>query len=127
MTKTVITVIGGVLLSFLSVEIASAQDQRSPITLPGSLNASFGTTGPLEPGNTIGSATVEQGFTAWRRGPVFVVGFVDVTLRTDTRGYTWNNTMPYVAGGKVVIAGAGGVFNAAVGLSGDRRNSATNG
>src|SRR5215203_5168608 len=127
MTKKVIKVFGGFLFSVLSVATASAQDLRSPITLPGSLNASFGSTGPLEPGNAIGSATVEQGFTAWRRGPVFVVRFVDVTLRTDTLGYTWNNTMPYVAGGKVVIAGAGGVFNAAVGLSGDRRNSATNG
>ena len=104
---------------------ASAQELRHAISLPGSVNASFGTTGPLEPGNILAAATVEQGFTAWRKGPLFVVGFVDVTLRTDTLGYAWNNTMPFVAGGKVVVSGAGGVFHAAVGISGDGRKNPT--
>jgi len=113
------------LLSFLAFGSASAQELRTGITLPGSLNATFGTTGPLEPGNAIGSATVEQGFTAWRRGPVFVVGFVDVTLRADTLGYAWNNTMPLVAGGKVVVSGPRGVFHAAVGVNGDGRKRPT--
>jgi len=104
---------------------ASAQEGlRSSVALPGSVNASFGTVGPLEPGNALGNATFEQGVTAWRRGPLFVIGFVDVTVRADTRGYAWNNTMPYLAGGKVTLAGAGGVLQAVVGIAGDVRQGA---
>jgi len=104
--------------------VATASAQEAPprsIALPGSVNASFGTVGPLEPGNTLGSATFEQGVTVWRRGPLFVIGFVDVTVRADTRGYTWNNTMPYLAGGKLMLAGRGGVLQAVVGMAGDVR------
>ena len=109
----------------VSFGTSSAQDLRSQIALPGSINASLGTAGPVEPGNGIGSATFEQGVTVWRRGSVFVVGFVDVTVRADTHGYTWNNTIPYLAGGKVVISGAGGVLQAVVGMAGDTRQGAT--
>lgn len=93
-------------LSFVLVSFATAhaQEFRAPIAIPGSVNASFGTTGPVEPNNVIGGATFEQGATAWRRGPLFVVGFVDVTLRADTRGYAWNNNLPYLAGGKLMIS-----------------------
>ncbi len=114
-------------LSFVLVSFATAhaQEFRAPIALPGSVNASFGTAGPVEPNNVIGGATFEQGVTAWRRGPLFVVGFVDLTLRADTRGYAWNNNLPYLAGGKFVISGAGGVFQAVVGVAGDARASAS--
>lgn len=109
---------------FVLTIVATASAQEGPprsIALPGSVNASFGTVGPLEPGNTLGNATFEQGVTVWRRGPLFVIGFVDVTVRADTRGYTWNNTAPYLAGGKLVLAGRGGVFQAVVGMAGDVR------
>lgn len=108
---------------FVVTTIASASAQEVPhsIALPGSVNASFGTVGPLEPGNTLGSATFEQGVTVWRRGALFVVGFVDVTVRADTRNYSWNNTMPYLAGGKLVVAGRAGVLQAVVGVAGDVR------
>ncbi len=120
MSKTTL-VLSLVLVSFTTVH---AQDFRAPIALPGSVNASFGTAGPLEPHNVIGGATFEQGVTAWRRGPLFVVGFVDLTLRADTRGYAWNNTLPYLAGGKVMISGARGVLQAVVGVAGDARATA---
>jgi len=113
-------------LSFVLVSFgtAHAQDLRAPIALPGSMNASFGTAGPLEPNNTMGGATFEQGVTAWRRGPLFVVGFIDLTLRADTRGYAWNNNMPYLAGGKIMISGRGGVLQGVVGVAGDARATA---
>ena len=112
------------LVLVFSFEGAQAQELRTPIALPGSINASFGTAGPIEPDNTIGSATVEQGITVWRRGSVFVVGFLDLTVRADTRGYAWNNTMPYLAGGKLVMSGSRGVFQAAIGAAGDGREPA---
>ena len=114
-------------LSFVLVSIAAAhaQELRAPIALPGSVNASFGTTGPIEPNNVIGAATFEQGVTAWRRGPLFVVGFVDLTLRADTLGYAWNNNLPYLAGGKVMLSGTRGVLQAVVGVAGDARATAT--
>jgi len=114
------------LLSFVLVSFTTAQAQefRAPIALPGSVNASFGTAGPLEPNNVIGGATFEQGVTAWRRGPLFVVGFVDLTVRADTRGYAWNNNLPYLAGGKLMISGAHGVVQAVVGVTGDARDRA---
>lgn len=110
-----------VLFSFVT---AHAQELRAPIALPGSVNASFGTVGPLEPDNVVGGATFEQGVTAWRRGPLFVVGFVDVTVRADTSGYAWNNNLPYLAGGKVMLSGAHGVVQAVVGVAGDARATA---
>lgn len=104
-----------------TVGSASAQEVPRSIAFPGSVNASFGTVGPLEPGNTLGNATFEQGVSVWRRGALFVVGFVDLTVRADTSGYAWNNTMPYLAGGKLVVAGRSGVLQAVVGVAGDVR------
>lgn len=116
------TVACAVVLVLTAIGSASGQDSlTSPIVLPGSVNASFGTVGPLEPGNVLASATFEQGFTAWRRGPMFVVGFIDITLRADALGYGWNNTVPYLTGGKLVLAGARGVLQAVAGVAGDFR------
>ena len=120
MFKTTL-VLSLVLVSFTT---AHAQELRAPIALPGSVNASFGTAGPVEPNNVIGGATFEQGVTAWRRGPLFVVGFVDLTLRADSRGYNWNNNVPYLAGGKVMLSGTRGVVQAVVGVAGDARATA---
>ena len=122
MFKTTLT-LSLVVLSF--VGRAQAQELRAPIALPGSINASFGNPGPVEPNNTVGSVTFEQGVTAWQRGPLFVVGFVDVTMRADTQGYAWNNTMPFRAGGKFMVAGSGGVFQAVVGVAGEAREGET--
>lgn len=112
-------------LVVLSFGRAEAQELRSPIALPGSINASIGNPGPVEPNNTVGSVTFEQGVTAWRRGPLFVIGFVDLTVRGDTQDYAWNNTMPFRAGGKFMVAGANGVFQAVVGVAGEARQSAS--
>jgi hypothetical protein len=108
---------------------ASAQDLNAPkaLLLPGSINGSFGTVGSLEPDNVLGAVTVEQGIQAWRRGPLSLVGFLDVTLRADSKGYRWNNTTPYVAGVKLVAAGSGGVLQAAFGIAGDVRDAEVGG
>jgi hypothetical protein len=88
-----------ILLSVIPASLAHAQEAAPPvIVLPGSVNANFGSMGPLEPDNVVSSATFEQGVTMWRRGPLFAVAFVDVTVKTDTQGYGWNNTMPYLGG-----------------------------
>lgn len=112
-------------LVVLSFGRAHAQELRAPLALPGSINASFGNPGPVEPNNTVGSVTFEQGVTAWQRGPAFVIGFVDLTVRADTRGYAWNNTMPFRAGGKFMVAGAAGVLQAVVGVAGEARQGAS--
>ncbi len=84
---------------------------------PGSINFSAGTLAPTEPDNVIGSLTVEQGFTAWRRGGVFVAGFVDVTRRHDTQALSWNRTTPITAGFKIVNASRAGVVQVAAGVT----------
>lgn len=97
------------------------------IVLPGSMNASFGSVGPLEPGNLLSDVTVEQGVTMWRRGPLFVMGFVDVTMRADSHGLAWNNTLPHVSGAKIVFAGQAGVLQAVAGVAGDLRRETPKG
>ena len=119
MLKTTLTLS----LVVLSCGFAQAQDLGASIALPGSINANFGNPGPVEPNNTVGSVTFEQGVTAWRRGPMFVVGFVDLTARADTQGYAWNNTMPFRAGGKFMVAGASTVFQAVIGVAGEARQN----
>ena len=98
---------------------AFGQDNVPPvIALPGSVNASFGNVGSLEPGNVVGGTTIEQGVTVWRRGSLFVAGFCDVGVRGDSLGYAWNNNVTYLTGGKVVVAGRAGVLQAAAGVTG---------
>jgi hypothetical protein len=115
-------------MAVLPASVALAQEAGpSVIVLPGSVNANFGSVGPLEPGNVVSSATFEQGVTMWRRGPLFAVAFVDVTVKADTQGYGWNNTMPYLGGAKMVLAGDHGVVQAVVGLAGDARRETPEG
>jgi hypothetical protein len=118
------------LLGLMAVSVtATAQDLSAPkeLLLPGSINGTFGTVGSLEPGNVLGAVVVEQGVRAWRRGPLSLVGFVDLTVRADTKGYSWNNTTPYVTGVKFVVAGSASVLQAAVGVAGDVRDAEIDG
>lgn len=120
MSKTLLATI----LVACSGVAAFAQDSvPSVIALPGSVNASFGNVGSLEPGNVVGGTTVEQGVTVWRRGPLFVAGFCDIGVRGDSLGYAWNNNVTYLTGGKLVIAGPGGVLQAAIGVTGAVHNA----
>jgi hypothetical protein len=89
------------------------------VMFPGSVNVTTGTIAPTEPGNVISIVTVEQGFTAWHRRSLFVVGFLDLGRRNDTTGHTWNNNMPTTAGVKLVALTAGGVVQAAIGVTGE--------
>jgi len=113
------------LLILLAASAVGAQQTGAPkqLLLPGSINATAGSVGALEPGNEIGSATIEQGVAPWQRGAISLVGFVDLTLRADSQGYVWNNTTPYVAGVKLVAAGSFGVLQAAAGVAGDLHSS----
>jgi hypothetical protein len=125
--RRIVSLAAGVVLSVAGV--ASAQDldslQPKAVLLPGSLNASVGTLVPGEPGNVVSSVTAEQGFTAFRKGPAFVVGFVDVTMRHDTDGLPWNRTTPVVAGAKLVAVTSGGVIQAAVGVTANAGHNGT--
>jgi hypothetical protein len=114
--------------------LASAQDgdvlSRRGMLFPGTLSVSAGTIAPTEPGNVIGSAVIEQGFTMWNRGPVFVSGFVDVTKRYDSDGLAWNRATAALGGIKFVAVSrrmgilqiAGGV-NSYAAPGGRRRES----
>ena len=102
--------------------VAKANDVASPprsIMFPGSLSISATGGEPTEPGNVTSSTTADQGVTIARRGSVFVVGFVNLSLRADTSGYDWNNTTPYRSGVKLVLLDTHGVFEASVGVMGE--------
>jgi hypothetical protein len=111
------------LMLFMMSPLASAQDMTIPrsMLLPGSLNATVGGVGPLEPGNVLGTLTVEQGIELWRAGSVGLVAFVESTVRGDTRQFVWNNTAPALAGVKFVGTGDFGVLQLRLGLAGDVR------
>ncbi len=91
--------------------------------MPGSISASVGTLAPSEPGNIITDAAVEQGATIWHSGPTFVVAFAHATLRADTLGYSWNNTVPAIAGVKLVRTAKSGVAQLVTGFSTDSRSN----
>jgi hypothetical protein len=87
------------------------------VQLPGSLNLTAGTLAPTEKDNVISSMTMEQGFTSYRRGLLFVVGFVNMTVRHDTDGMPWNRTDPATAGLKLVSVTKAGVAQAVLGIN----------
>jgi hypothetical protein len=109
--------------------LASANEPIVPasVLFPGSLNISAANGEPTEPGNVASSSTVSQGVSIAHKGSVFIVGFLDVTMRADSAGYEWNNTRPYRAGVKLVHVDKHGVFEAAAGfmLTGASRPKAT--
>jgi hypothetical protein len=111
------------LIMLLTSAPVSAQELAGPpsVLLPGSLSASIGTVGPLEPGNVLGTATVEQGIELWQHARLGLVAFVDGTVRGDTRQFAWNNTAPALAGIKFVASGHLGVLQLRTGLAGDVR------
>ena len=97
---------------------ASAQLLReapAPILLPGSINVSIGTLVPAEAHNVLGQATVEQGFTIGRWGPLFVVGFADIGVRHATDELPWNRATTTTAGLKIGLVTRAGVLQAAAG------------
>ena len=102
---------------------ASANEPAGPgnVQFPGSLNIAVATGEPSEPGNVTSGGTLSQGVSLVRKGPFFLVGFLDVTVRADTEGYEWNNTLPYRAGMKIVHIDSHGVFEAAAGVMADQR------
>jgi|RhiMethySRZTD1v2_1073278.scaffolds.fasta_scaffold00481_29 hypothetical protein len=107
-------------IGFLAMSgAASAQNteaiQSRTLLLPGSVNASVGTLVPGERGNVLSSVTTEQGFTPFRIGRMFVVGFANVGVRHDTDGLPWNRAVPATAGIKFVTMTRGGMFQGVVG------------
>lgn len=101
--------------------LAQAPQVAGGLMLPGSLSAAVGTFAPSEPGNVVFDMTAEQGLTAWRRGSTFVVGFLDLTLRTDSDGYVWNSARPIRTGLKLSRTSDRAVGQVVVGLSVDRQ------
>jgi hypothetical protein len=98
---------------------ASAQNVEAihgrTLLLPGSLNASVGTLVPGERGNVLSSVVTEQGFTPFRKGRTFVVGFANVGVRHDTDGLPWNRATPATAGVKLVTMTRAGMFQGVLG------------
>ncbi len=70
----------------------------------------------------IGDVRIEQGLTAWRRESTFLVAFVDASVRADSVGYSWNNTVPALAGVKLVQTNRSGVAQLVAGFSADSRS-----
>jgi len=104
--------------------LAHADDFASTptnIALPGFVSSSFSSGEPTEPGNVMSGTAVEQGVTLVKGGPFFVVGFMNFAYRTDSKGYTWNNTNSYQGGAKLVHVDRHGVFEAAFGVMGEER------
>ena len=106
----------GVIIVSTTPEVAFAQGGGA-LQLPGSLSVSVGTLAPSERGNVVSSVTTEQGFTPFRKGSVFVVGFANLSVRRDTDGLPWNRTTPSTAGLKVVSVTRAGVVQAVVGVN----------
>lgn len=118
----------GVLVVLCAPRAAMAQTVETTLTrtllLPGSLNLSAGTLAPAEPDNLLTSVTTEQGFTAFRRNRLFVVGFMNVTARYDTDNLPWNRTMPATAGVKIVTLTRAGMFQGVIGVNALERTDA---
>ncbi|HTI39060.1 MAG TPA: hypothetical protein VL484_15965 [Vicinamibacterales bacterium] len=73
---------------------AGAQDTAaSPATIgfPGSVNVTFGTVAPTEPGNLVSLTMLEQGVTVWRHRKSFVSGVALASAGRDSQDYVWNN------------------------------------
>jgi hypothetical protein len=95
------------------------------VQFPGSLNASTATGEPSEPGNVTSTATMTQGVTVVQKGSVFVVGFLDLGLKNDSRGYAWNNGVPMRFGVKLVHIDRHGVLDVAVGAMSEGGHGST--
>lgn len=106
----------GVIIVWTSPGAAFAQD-AAVLQFPGSLSVSIGTLTPSERGNVVSSVTTEQGFTPFRKGSLFVVGFADSTVGADTDGLPWNRAKRSTAGLKLVSATRVGVIQAVAGVN----------
>jgi len=69
---------------------------------PGNSWGMIGTVSPVERGNIIATAYIQQGVVAGRVSGVAVVPFVEATVMRDTSGYDWNNRNVYGAGVKIM-------------------------
>ena len=105
----------GVIIVWISPAAAFAQD-AAVLQLPGSLSASIGTLTPSERGNVVSSVTMEQGFTPFRKGSLFVVGFASSTVSADTLGLPWNRAKRSTTGFKLVSVTRVGVIQAVAGV-----------
>lgn len=106
----------GVIIVFTSPGAAFAQG-AALLQLPGSVSVSIGTLAPSERGNVVSSVSTEQGFTPFRKGSLFVVGFADSTVGYDTDGLSWNRAKRSTAGLKLVSVTGAGVIQAVVGVT----------
>ena len=106
----------GVVIAWTAPGAAFAQDVKA-LQLPGSVSVSIGTLTPSERGNVVSSVITEQGFTPFRKGPFFVVGFASLSAGRDTDGLPWNRARHGTAGLKLVNVTRAGVIQAVVGVS----------
>ena len=118
--RSFVTALLACALLALSASPLRAQVPPNSIAFPGSFWISAGEVGPLERGNVLGQAGVEQGITAWEHGPWFLVPHLAVTIGTDTQGYDWNNKHPSTLGVKLVRRVPGGVVQAGGGVMFER-------
>jgi len=100
--------------------VSAAQERPAmpaAVLFPGSIGGSMGTLAPTEPGNLISQISLEQGFTPWHHGSLFVVGFARVALGKDTQNLAWNNRAPGMVGVKVVKVMSTSVLQVNVGAA----------
>ena len=111
-----------IMMAVLAVPAIAASQELVPavkraMLFPGSLNVSIGTLAPTERNNVLTTVRAEQGVTAWRKGSMFVVGFVDATKRHDSAGLSWNRTAPTTAGVKLMSTTGNGVVQVVAGVT----------
>lgn len=91
------------------------------IRFPGSTWLSVGNISPVEKGNVILSAYLEQGMTIAKIRRTSVIPFGAYTLSRDTDGYDWNNRDLYAAGLKLAIPGSSKVTELGVAYQREHR------
>jgi len=97
-----------------------AQELPSSRAYPGSFWLSTGNVGPVERGNVVTQANIEQGVTVWQRGNWFAIPFVSAGMTADTAGYEWNDRHPAQVGMKMVWRVPGGAVQGGAGLMFER-------
>ncbi|NCN52275.1 hypothetical protein GW943_00470 [Candidatus Parcubacteria bacterium] len=78
----------------------SLDDERR---FPGSSWGVVGFLSPLEKGNLVAAAYVQQGYVAYRNPDIALVPFIEATVSTDTKDYDWNNYVRGAAGVKAAV------------------------
>jgi hypothetical protein len=70
---------------------------------PGSTWAAIGNISPVEHGDIIAQAYVNQGVVAKRFTKFTLVPFVDTTVSRDTKGFDWDNKVVFGSGAKICV------------------------